>query len=191
MNHRDRQARWLVCVLAILNVGVDVCHSIQGLTHYHVHAEGCDIVYQPPYLADLGLGEQLGNLLPLAVLLRHTTVLQHDITEAEPPSVMALSSINTAQDQNSACVKSVSAGFCGRADFRKDLHNFAFLGRSPRIGTASDWVWYNVPHGPQKQVESFFQGQRCIREGREQVCRTQGSQAGWDVHYCLSRHWPF
>ena len=55
------------------------------------------------------------------------------------------------------------------ADFRKDLHNFAFLGRSPRIGTASDWVWYNVPHGPQKQVESFFQGQRCIREGREQV----------------------
>lgn len=49
------------------------------------------------------------------------------------------------------------------------MHNFAFLGRSPRIGTASDWVWYNVPHGPQKQVESFFQGQRCIREGREQV----------------------
>ena len=30
-------------------------------------------------------------------------------------------------------------------------------------------MWYNVPHGPQKQVESFFQGQRCIREGREQV----------------------
>ena len=55
------------------------------------------------------------------------------------------------------------------ADFRRDLHNFAFLGRSARIGTASDWVWYNVPHGPQKQVESFFQGQRCIREGREQV----------------------
>ena len=60
--------------------------------------------------------------------------------------------------------------FCGgHADFRKDLHNFAFLGRSARIGTASDWVWYNVPHGPQKQVESFFQGQRCIREGREQA----------------------
>ena len=57
------------------------------------------------------------------------------------------------------------------ADFRKDLHNFVFLGRSARIGTASDWVWYNVPHGPQKQVESFFQGQRCIREGREQVGR--------------------
>ena len=61
------------------------------------------------------------------------------------------------------------SAFCGSADFRKDLHNFAFLGRSPRIGTASDWVWYNVPHGPQKQVDSFFQGQRCIREGREQV----------------------
>ena len=55
------------------------------------------------------------------------------------------------------------------ADLKKDLHNFAFLGRTARIGTASDWVWYNVPHGPQKQLESFFQGQRCIREGREQV----------------------
>ncbi|CAK0786243.1 hypothetical protein CVIRNUC_009456 [Coccomyxa viridis] len=73
-----------------------------------INAQGCEVMYQPPYLAELGL------------------------------------------------------------DFRKDLHNFAFLGRSPRIGTASDWVWYNVPHGPQKQVESFFQGQRCIREGREQ-----------------------
>ena len=67
----------------------------------------------------------------------------------------------------------VQTGFCGHADFRKDLHNFAFLGKGPRIGTASDWVWYNVPHGPQKQVESFFQGQRCIREGREQVCHIQ------------------
>ncbi len=58
---------------------------------------------------------------------------------------------------------------CLDADFRKDLHNFAFLGKSARIGTASDWVWYNVPHGPQKQVESFFQGQRCIQTGKEQV----------------------
>ena len=49
---------------------------------------------------------------------------------------------------------------CTHADFKADLHNFAFLGKTARIGTASDWVWYNVPHGPQKQIESFFQGQR-------------------------------
>ena len=58
---------------------------------------------------------------------------------------------------------------CTHADFKADLHNFAFLGKTARIGTASDWVWYNVPHGPQKQIESFFQGQRCIRDGKEQV----------------------
>lgn len=62
---------------------------------------------------------------------------------------------------------------CLDADFRKDLHNFAFLGKSARIGTASDWVWYNVPHGPQKQVESFFQGQRCIQTGKEEVISMQ------------------
>ena len=76
----------------------------------------------------------------------------------------------------------------GVADFRKDLHNFAFLGRSPRIGTASDWVWYNVPHGPQKQVESFFQGQRCIREGREQVCWQDNPQADWGASRHASQH---
>ena len=58
-----------------------------------------------------------------------------------------------------------------RADLKKDLHNFAFLGRSARIGTASDWVWYNVPHGPKKQLDSFFAGQRCIRQGKEQARR--------------------
>ena len=68
-----------------------------------------------------------------------------------------------------ACQQAAASPLCAPADFRKDLHNFAFLGRSPRVGTASDWVWYNVPHGPQKQVECFFQGQRCIRKGREQV----------------------
>lgn len=58
---------------------------------------------------------------------------------------------------------------CVCADFKEDLHNFAFLGKSARIGTASDWVWYNVPHGPQKQIESFIHGQKCIREGKEEV----------------------
>jgi hypothetical protein len=56
-----------------------------------------------------------------------------------------------------------------RADLKQDLHNFAFLGRSARVGTASDWVWYNVPHGPKKQLDSFFAGQRCIRQGKEQA----------------------
>ena len=30
---------------------------------HHANAEGCEVMYQPPYLAELGLGEQLWLLL--------------------------------------------------------------------------------------------------------------------------------
>ncbi|KAK9828719.1 hypothetical protein WJX72_001703 [[Myrmecia] bisecta] len=50
-----------------------------------------------------------------------------------------------------------------------DLHNFTFLGKNPRIGTASDWVWFNVPHGPQKQMDCFFRAYECWRLGKEQA----------------------
>ena len=55
------------------------------------------------------------------------------------------------------------------ADVRQDLHNFAFLGNSGRIGLACDWVWFNVPHGPQKQIRSFFSVQRLLRQGKDKV----------------------
>lgn len=55
------------------------------------------------------------------------------------------------------------------AGFTTDLHNFAFLGKNPRLGCASDWVWFNVPHGPLKQIDSFIAAQKACEEGREEV----------------------
>ena len=51
----------------------------------------------------------------------------------------------------------------------KDLHSYSFLGSRARVATASDWVWFNVPHGPQKQVDCFIRAFQCYREGKEQV----------------------
>lgn len=48
-----------------------------------------------------------------------------------------------------------------------DLHNYCFLGRNPRIGTASDFVFAYVPFGPQKQLEMFFHSAEQIKLGRE------------------------
>ncbi|KAL6781746.1 hypothetical protein ACKKBF_B09280 [Auxenochlorella protothecoides x Auxenochlorella symbiontica] len=48
-----------------------------------------------------------------------------------------------------------------------DLHSYAFLGRNPRIGTASDFVFAFVPAGPLKQLEMFFHSVQCCRAGKE------------------------
>ena len=50
-----------------------------------------------------------------------------------------------------------------------DLHAFAFLGKNPRIGTASDFVFSFVPSGPLKQLEMFFHAVECCRNGLEKV----------------------
>ena len=60
-----------------------------------------------------------------------------------------------------------------RAGFTTDLHNFAFLGKNPYLGAASDWVWFNVPHGPQKQIRSFISSLKACRAGKEQVRLSQ------------------
>ena len=57
----------------------------------------------------------------------------------------------------------------GAAGFTTDLHNFAFLGKDPYVGAASDWVWFNVPHGPQKQINSFISVLQACRKGKEKV----------------------
>ena len=56
------------------------------------------------------------------------------------------------------------------AGFTTDLHNFAFLGKNPRLGCASDWVWFNVPHGPLKQIDSFVAAVKACKNGKEEVC---------------------
>ena len=51
------------------------------------------------------------------------------------------------------------------------LHNYAFLGASGRIGTASDVIYAFVPAGPKKQLDMFFHGIECRRNGLEEVVR--------------------
>ena len=51
----------------------------------------------------------------------------------------------------------------------KDLHSFAFLGPSGRIGTAQDGIFAYVPAGPQKQFDMFLHAYAAYKRGRLQV----------------------
>lgn len=63
-----------------------------------------------------------------------------------------------------ACITGslVHAGF-------KDLHSFAFLGPSGRIGTAQDGIFAYVPAGPHKQFDMFLHSYACYSKGLLQV----------------------
>ncbi|BDA43875.1 probable tRNA-specific 2-thiouridylase MnmA at C-terminar half [Coccomyxa sp. Obi] len=50
----------------------------------------------------------------------------------------------------------------------EDLHSFAFLGKSGRIGTASDGLFSYVPAGPNKQIDMFLHAYDLRKEGRLQ-----------------------
>ena len=56
-----------------------------------------------------------------------------------------------------------------RAPGHVELHNYAFLGPSGRIGTASDVTYGYVPVGPKKQLDMFFHGIKCRQRGHEAV----------------------
>ena len=43
----------------------------------------------------------------------------------------------------------------------EDVYNYAFLGPSGRIGTASDFVYAFVPHGPKRQLDLMFHAIKC------------------------------
>ena len=51
----------------------------------------------------------------------------------------------------------------------KDLHSFAFLGPSGRIGTAQDGIFAYVPAGPHKQFDMFLHSYQCYKRGLLQV----------------------
>lgn len=51
-------------------------------------------------------------------------------------------------------------------DYSK-LHNFAFLGKNPRIGCAADFLFAYVPYGPLMQLEMFFHSIKCCKSGLE------------------------
>ncbi len=51
----------------------------------------------------------------------------------------------------------------------KDLHSFAFLGSSGRIGTAQDGIFAYVPAGPHKQFDMFLHSYQCYKKGLLEV----------------------
>jgi len=51
------------------------------------------------------------------------------------------------------------------------LHNFAFLGRNPRIGCAADFLFAYVPYGPLRQLDMFFHAIACCDKGMEDQMR--------------------
>ena len=53
-------------------------------------------------------------------------------------------------------------------DYSK-LHNFAFLGKNPRIGCAADFLFAYVPYGPLMQLEMFFHSIKCCKNGLEEA----------------------
>ena len=59
----------------------------------------------------------------------------------------------------------------------KDLHSYAFFGKSGRIGTASDYVFAYVPGGPQQQIDMFLHAYDLCRAGCSKVpvpCKPDG-----------------
>ena len=59
------------------------------------------------------------------------------------------------------------------AGFR-DLHSFAFLGGSGRIGTATDTLLANVPVGPAQQLDMFLHAYDLCKAGRMEVRVLEG-----------------
>ena len=64
----------------------------------------------------------------------------------------------------------------------KDLHSFAFLGGSGRIGAASDYVFTYPPAGPHQQLDLFLRAYDLCKAGRAEVCLLQQ-----DMRQCRHR----
>ncbi|CAL8470751.1 g10293 [Coccomyxa elongata] len=58
----------------------------------------------------------------------------------------------------------------------KDLHNFAFLGPSGRIGTAQDGIYAYVPAGPHKQFDMLLHSYACYKKGMLQAFQEQAME---------------
>ena len=72
----------------------------------------------------------------------------------------------------------------------KDLHNFAFLGPSGRIGTAQDGIYAYVPAGPHKQFDMFLHSYACYKRGLLQVLPSPSHHNPVDAHSHLLRSFP-
>ena len=116
-----------------------------------VFAVGCKNTSPPPFLAELGAGAQ-------------ELIWFQSMASCQ----------QSAADVRGVCPKHAPA----RAPGNTELYNYAFLGPSGRIGTASDVTYGYVPVGPKKQLDMFFHGMECYKRGHGAV-RHAAPQSGF------------
>jgi len=132
--------------------------------------------------------------LSLVFLLFHVLCFFNPITVGHkinwaPSFLSSLPSNNTDDDKDNEKNKNVkkngddvkSSTSTSTLSLR-DLHNYVFLGRNPRLAVCCDAVWFNVPHGPQAQIECFRSALRAIRAGpaaERRFARTALAPSSW------------
>ncbi|CAK0782757.1 hypothetical protein CVIRNUC_005952 [Coccomyxa viridis] len=79
-------------------------------------------------------------------------------TGEEVPADLIVFAYGLKYQAEPECLKELGIGF-------KDLHSFAFLGPSGRIGTAQDGLFAYVPAGPHKQFDMFLHSYQCYKRG--------------------------
>ena len=113
-------------------------------------AVGCEVLTQPAILKDMGIGARSPH---------------QSYTFTCPCAKHAHKQGKARADH---CIAPSGKMFAALAGFN-DLRNFTFLGPSGRLGMACDWVWFNVPQGPQKQIACFLHAYRAWRDGKGQA----------------------
>ena len=126
-----------------------------------VFCGGCEYQGSPPFLANLKLGEEPANSnhtlqLQRAVCAVSLSKLSHEAA-GQFYGMVKHKCNSKAQWYRKSALK--RAGF-------EDLHSFAFIGSSGRIGTASDGLFSYVPAGPNKQIDMFLHAYDLRKEGR-------------------------
>ena len=118
-----------------------------------VCAAGCHYNLKPAFLAELGIGKQLG--LPVGDIRRHQSRGRHPY---QAPPGMALPA--ASYPPHPICLRCAASRVppCAAGAARRpappppppapppaagfeDIHNYCFMGANPRIGTASDFVF--------------------------------------------------
>jgi len=129
-----------------------------------VVASGCKYNVDPPFLKDLGLGKHIILTFLFSFPLYDPVSVVDGVFRGCDLPVNRFHRESRNVMNYYTTTSNFTAGF-------KDLHNFAFLGRNPRIGCASDFVFAYVPFGPIKQLEMYFHAVDCCRKGLEEVRR--------------------
>ena len=128
-----------------------------------VFAYGLKYQAEPECLKELGIGE-CSLLFALATLPSQPSAAVAFYPQAAEQNVLgsAATAITRCVSLTVQTQLLLSTGF-------KDLHSFAFLGPSGRIGTAQDGIFAYVPAGPHKQFDMFLHSYQCYKRGLLQV----------------------